>query len=301
MPLTQTPTQTFSIIIPAWKTLHLQEALDSARRQQVPGLEILVVDDHSPEDVESVVRGAADPRLRYVRLEENLGRNDPSLTWNKGLELARGTFVVLLGDDDRLSDNYLLEMEALVSRHPQADLFRTRLEIIGADGSLVATSPEHPELEAWDLFMYARNQYRHPVSTSEMCARTSALRDLGGYASMPLALGSDDLTWLKLALRHPVVSTNAAHACWRVHPQSICGRVDRAEARILAMERALAAELEIIDLHAPTRLPRQILREAAVRHWEENIRWLRRQSATRPRRWIAQMAALCLRRPAGKR
>src|SRR5206468_1323783 len=62
-------------------------------------------------------------------------------------------------------------------------------------------------------------------STSEMAVRATSLREIGGYLPMPLALGSDDLTWLTLSVNHPIVSTNHTYARWRRHSQSISGAV----------------------------------------------------------------------------
>jgi hypothetical protein len=58
-----------------------------------------------------------------------------------------------------------------------------------------------------------------------MAVRATSLREIGGYVSMPLALGSDDLTWLTLSVNHPIVSTNHTYARWRRHSQSISGAV----------------------------------------------------------------------------
>jgi glycosyltransferase involved in cell wall biosynthesis len=284
----------FTIVIPVWKTHHLGPALDSARAQNMANLEILVIDDHSPEDVSSVVRQMEDPRIRLVRLTENLGGNDPTRTWNKGLELARGEFIVILGDDDLLADTYLQEMAALIDHYPNADLYRARLNIIGPDGALIHASPGNPELETWDEFLYTRNHYKHPLSTSEMCARADALRALGGYIQMPLALGSDDLTWLSLMLRHPLVSTNATHACWRIHPGSICGTIDRADLRIQAFRKSLRTELEIIERHEPTRIPRELLRTTTLDAWNTKIRRIQAEAVNRPRRGLRLLVSLLL-------
>ncbi len=45
----------------------------------------------------------ADERVRYVRHEENIGPNN---NFNACLKLARGTYFLLLHDDDRLDPDF---------------------------------------------------------------------------------------------------------------------------------------------------------------------------------------------------
>jgi glycosyltransferase involved in cell wall biosynthesis len=217
----------FSIVIPVVRTKYFAECLSSALGQTCADYEVLVVDDCSPEPVRSIVEEFAQPKLRYVRTPENLGRADPSATWNFALEKIKGDYVTLLGDDDRLSLNYLEEMDRLIQGHPEGCIFRSRLVLIGPQGDIQRIGLSLPELETWDEYIYVRHAYDREQSTAEICAKAEALRALGGYIRMPLALGSDDLTWISLCLRTPMVSTNRTLAYWRRHEHatSVSARV----------------------------------------------------------------------------
>src|SRR5271166_5242911 len=126
----------FSIVIPVIKTAHLAECLSTALGQTYANYEVLVIDDCSPDPVRSIVETFAQPRLRYLRTPENLGRTDPSATWNFALGHVRGEYVTLLGDDDRLALNYLEEMDRLIQGHPESCIFRSRLVLIGPAGEV---------------------------------------------------------------------------------------------------------------------------------------------------------------------
>lgn len=87
-----------SVIIPAHNcTAYIEKALDSALMQDVP-LEVIVIDDLSTDDLDSVMAPyLSDTRVRYYKNEVNLGA---SKTRNRGVSLANGNFVAFLDADD---------------------------------------------------------------------------------------------------------------------------------------------------------------------------------------------------------
>lgn len=78
----------------------LPRALRSLAAQTLRNLEIIVVDDASTDDTASVVAAAMakDSRIRYVCLQENSG--GCSAPRNRGIEEARGTWVMFCDSDD---------------------------------------------------------------------------------------------------------------------------------------------------------------------------------------------------------
>lgn len=249
----------FSIVIPAIKAQYLRQAIKSVLVQSVNDYELLVLDDCSPHNLGLVVEKMADARIGYFKTPENLGAKDPSRTWNYALGLVKGDIIILLGDDDELAPNYLEEMQCLTGNHPSASIYRARLRLINPVGGVFEYGWSLPELETWDEFLYFRQNHGRLHSTSEMAVRTKALRDMGGYISMPLALGSDDLTWMELALEHPIVSTNKTYACWRRHQESISSAVwaENHQAKYLA---GLYSKIEeFLKKNEPPSLDREVL------------------------------------------
>jgi glycosyltransferase involved in cell wall biosynthesis len=214
----------FSIIIPAFKAQHLRQAVQSVLAQSCGDYELLVVDD-SPHELKTELTDFHDHRIYYHRTPHNLGGQDPSRTWSYALQFAKGELIILLGDDDELAPNYLEEMKRLAGQHPAASIYRARLQLTDEDGNVVDYGWPLPKIETWDEFLYFRHRHGRLQSTSEMVVRASSLREIGGYLPMPLALGSDDLTWLTLSVNHPIISTNHTYARWRRHSQSISDAV----------------------------------------------------------------------------
>lgn len=62
-----------SIAIPAYKKKFLADAIQSVLNQSIQDFELIIVNDKSPEDIDSVVEHFNDKRIRYFTNETNLG------------------------------------------------------------------------------------------------------------------------------------------------------------------------------------------------------------------------------------
>lgn len=93
----------FSIIIPAHNAEgHIRKCLDSIKQQTFKDYELIVICDSCTDHTEEVAReyGAITERVAYGR---------DGLTRNKGLEKAKGEYVLFLDDDDWWLHEYVLE------------------------------------------------------------------------------------------------------------------------------------------------------------------------------------------------
>jgi glycosyltransferase involved in cell wall biosynthesis len=90
--------QLVSVVIPTYKRAHIvSSAIQSVLKQSHHNLEVLVVDDCSPDDTEKVVQGIRDNRIRYIRHDVNKGL--PAVR-NTGIRAASGDYIAFLDDDD---------------------------------------------------------------------------------------------------------------------------------------------------------------------------------------------------------
>jgi glycosyltransferase involved in cell wall biosynthesis len=108
----------------------LREALASALGQDWPeAIEVLVVDndpDASGSAGQASIVDAGCRRLRYVVNTQNIGMFG---NWNRCIELARGTWVTILNDDDLLDPSFARLMFDVLNgpNPPQALICRKRL------------------------------------------------------------------------------------------------------------------------------------------------------------------------------
>lgn len=97
-----------SIVLPTYKRAHLlAQAMRSVLDQTHANLELIVVDDNSPDDTAQVVAAFDDPRIRYVK-------NDPNLklprALNRGFAMARGDYLTWTSDDNLMAPTAIERM-----------------------------------------------------------------------------------------------------------------------------------------------------------------------------------------------
>ena len=123
------PFPTLSLCIPTYKRAALLgQALQAVLGQITPDLtaqvEVLVLDNASPDDTPAVVQEAQSDfphvPLRYVRRPENIG---PDANFTDALTQARGEFLYLLSDDDILLPGAVAALLGLIGQHPGFDAF----------------------------------------------------------------------------------------------------------------------------------------------------------------------------------
>ena len=111
-----------SIIIPTYnRSTFLRNALLSALKQQLPSFswEIIVVDNTPLDDCAStpalkIIKELNNPRIKYYHNRENIGSG---YNWNRGVELAQGTWITFLHDDDILYPDALTNIEAIIRKY----------------------------------------------------------------------------------------------------------------------------------------------------------------------------------------
>jgi glycosyltransferase involved in cell wall biosynthesis len=87
-----------TVVICTFKRAHLvTRAIKSVQEQSYKNIEIVVVDDASPDNTREVVSRLDDPRIRYIRHETNKGLPAGR---NTGIRAAKGKYIAFLDDDD---------------------------------------------------------------------------------------------------------------------------------------------------------------------------------------------------------
>lgn len=226
-----------SFVLPAYKRRFLKEAVASLLAQTYRDFEIVVVDDCSPEDLQSVIDGFSDSRLKYIRNEVNLGGKNLVNNWNRCLELAQGEYCVLASDDDIYLPHYAEVMLALAAKHPEVDVLHCRTGVIDETGCLHKIGEKRPEFESFADLLYARGVKRCLQTAPEFMFKTAALKAAGGFVNFPLAWYSDDATWLLLAKEKGAVCSDEVLFHWRFSGINISSRFDVTEKKVLAAEQ----------------------------------------------------------------
>lgn len=216
----------FSVAIPAYKAEYLGEAVSSVFAQTCPDWELVIVDDHSPEDLMAVTAPyLADPRVRYFRNERNIGAVDVVDNWNRCLEYCTGDYVICIGDDDRLLPHCLEDLRAVITRHPGLGLYHIQAEMIDAEGTVIESFPPRPSLESRYDLLERRWKKNSRQFIGDFCFDLPRLRATGGFFKLPLAWWSDDISAFQAAA-DGIANTDRPGFQYRQSPLSLSSDED---------------------------------------------------------------------------
>jgi glycosyltransferase involved in cell wall biosynthesis len=96
----------FSVIIPTFNRVEfILLAIRSVLLQSYKNLELIIVDDGSTDETESVVATIKDNRIIFIRIDNS----ERGRARNMGVQIATGDYVTFLDSDDQLYDDYLEE------------------------------------------------------------------------------------------------------------------------------------------------------------------------------------------------
>src|ERR1035437_3009296 len=211
----------FSIGIPAYKTKYINGCINSILAQSYTDFELIIVNDASPEDIDSIVNSYTDPRIRYYKTERNFGAEYVVENWNKCLSNATGDYFILMGDDDLLAPTYLESFYNVILKYPDYIVFHCQTIIIDSFGDKIAYSPPLPEIETLLEMIYNRVINNRSQFISDFVFNTKEINKIGGFFKSPLAQMSDDISAYSLAKFKGVANVKDYIFYYRRHVETI--------------------------------------------------------------------------------
>ena len=106
-----------SVIVPTYNgAKFIGNAIRSVLEQTYPNLEMIIVDDCSPDNTEEVVKQFDDPRLRYIRHDVNQGAATARRT---AFHASSGSIIAFLDQDDFFHPEKLEAHVDFLEAHPE--------------------------------------------------------------------------------------------------------------------------------------------------------------------------------------
>ena len=155
----------FSVIIPVYNgEAHLADAVEHLQKQDFADWEAVIVDDGSTDATPQIADGLAqkDARIRVLH-QPNGG---VSVARNRGLDEARGDWIVWLDADDAYVPGALRRIAELTDANADCNCLQFPYNIIQPDGSLRPCVPpayaefggkSYPGPEAFDILFARKN------------------------------------------------------------------------------------------------------------------------------------------------
>jgi len=187
----------FSIIIPTFnRAALLREALASVARQTFRDFEVIVVDDGSRDETESVVN-SCDLPVTFLR-QENRG---PGAARNLAIQHSQGRYIAFLDSDDQwLPWTLAIYQRIIVTQNQPAFMSGLALPLDGRPAS-PAMEATALDIRSFSHLLEACTDRVPPVGgTPSICLNRLALEETGGFASRKIN-GEDTDLWLRLGLK----------------------------------------------------------------------------------------------------
>jgi glycosyltransferase involved in cell wall biosynthesis len=130
----------FTIVIPTYNRADfITDTINSVLAQEDSDFEVVVVDDGSTDETETVVLQTFG-HLEKVRYYKQVN-SERGAARNKGIAEARGRYVVFLDSDDQMRANHLSALREIIERHPGINFLATKFEFI-RDGRISSAGLE---------------------------------------------------------------------------------------------------------------------------------------------------------------
>lgn len=248
-----------SILTPVYKGKNfITHAIESALGQTYQHIELVIVNDGSPDNSAEVIRPfLADPRVKYIE-QANAG---VATARNTALAHATGDYVGFLDQDDEwMPDKLSLQVNFLES-HPDIALVHGRQVCIDDTGPILDSDFIHIEAVSGHCFPLLFEKNRIAVLT--VLARRSAIAEAGGFN--PQASRADDYElWLRIAFRHLIGFIDRPVARYRVHGDNASHDTFRMTVADLTVIESVLGELPGV---------RDAISDNAIRARLYNLHW----------------------------
>ena len=212
---------TFSILLPVYKAKYLRDCIDSIIAQTYTDWELIIVNDASPEPIDSIVAACHDTRIHYYVNETNIGGKDLVTQWNLCLSKANGHYCICIGDDDRLTPACLATYASYIDKYPFAGILHGQTDIIDENGELICHTPPRPSWESAMSLLYNRTYIYRQQFIGDFCYNCAELKARGGFYTLPLAWGSDDISAIEAAKTGGIANTSEVIFLYRSNRMSI--------------------------------------------------------------------------------
>jgi glycosyltransferase involved in cell wall biosynthesis len=263
-----------TVIVTTFNRAHMvAETIDSILNQTFDDFELIVVDNCSSDDTETVIKGYTDERITYFK-HENGGV--VAVNRNYGIGQARGEYIAFCDDDDlwlpRKLEKQMLEFE----KDSQLGLVCTNAITFDETGDL---GEFFKTRLADNDFTLASLIWANSVICSSVLVKKSVIDDVGLMdTSLNIFTAEDYELWLRVAQKYRIIYIDRPLMRYRTHPGGYKKSSVAAIERNRAVYRILLGK-RIIDRRLYQRLDRRALL----------IEFLMRTGTIKYASWILQL------------
>ena len=163
-----------SVIIPTYNRGNsIIKSINSILMQTYQNIEIIVVDDCSIDDTESLILELNDNRIKYIKLKENKGAN---FARNIGINLATGKYITFQDSDDIYRMNKLeRQYKNLLKKNSDFDFCEVCIHFNNSFKTIIPDQTQQKKIKRKKILDELCNG--NFISTQSILVKTSFIKD----------------------------------------------------------------------------------------------------------------------------
>lgn len=246
-----------AVIIPAFKVTYIEQTLCSLTRQSNKNFNVYVGDDFSSDEIYSIVQKFESTlKITYKKFDSNLGKTDLAGHWRRCISMIKEEkWIWILPDDDIIESNCISTFfENISAAESLFHLYRFQTSHINESGSLLLDTSICPTIESSTDFILNKLKFLRSSSLAEYIFSRESYMKYGGFTSLPLAWGSDDLLWAHLSRDTGIFTLNSGRVYLRQSKENISSMKDnttvneKVKAKYIYLETILSSEVILSTL-----------------------------------------------------
>jgi glycosyltransferase involved in cell wall biosynthesis len=178
-----------TIAIPVYNRERLiSKAIESAIRQNIENIEILIIDNNSTDKTRNIIKTYKDKRIVFIKNKRNIGLFQ---NFNECLKKSRGKYIKFLCSDDMLTDESLKKEIEIMEKNENLSMLNSvgmRIDHSGHElgtlGDLFSAGTYNGNAAIltalWLQAEYAKNPFNYP---SGVLIRGNSARSICGFDS----------------------------------------------------------------------------------------------------------------------
>ena len=241
-----------TVIIPNYNhERYLPARIDSVLNQKYNNIEVLILDDCSPDNSREVIDkyAAVDHRIRTVYNEQNSGSTFKQ--WNKGFKLAKGEYIWIAESDDSADLDFLAVLVARLQTDENISLaYSDSFDMDGDDnvrGTIAWYLTELDSMWAHDFVVEGAPlirkfmPYRNFIPNASAAVFRASLVRAIGPADENYRLYGDMVFWARIIAQGKIAYVSQPLNYWRTHRNNVRTKTSLDGTGLEESSRVLAA------------------------------------------------------------
>ncbi|WP_291142712.1 glycosyltransferase [Flavobacterium sp. UBA7680] len=208
-----------SIIVPTYdRTEFLKLTIESIINQTYKNLEIIVIDDGTPND-KNLLLCQTFKEVKYIKIENSGG---PAKPRNTGINLAKGKYIAFIDDDDLWLPNKIETQVNILEQNPEFGLIHGCCQVINENGILqsqIAGRPGSIDVKHGNVSMKMMGNWT--LMTPSVLLNKSIVDKVGLFNEKMPSAGEDAEYWIRCSFFTKFYYVDEPLVQYRVHNNNI--------------------------------------------------------------------------------